>query len=383
MTFHQAVRSRHDVADLRVMIVDDSIVARSVLQRMLDECPGFTVGGIARSADQALALLAETRVDIILLDVEMPGMDGLTALPAILTAGQGAHVVIVSSACADGAVATLHALALGASDTLLKPSAGDLGAGFSAQLAERLRRLGPARRQAPVQDVPPPIDIPVPTTRTDPIGCIAIGASTGGLLALAKLFDALDGYRDVPILVTQHLPAEFMPYFADQVAEMAGRPAMVAVAGQALVRGEILIAPGVAHLSLVRDPGDHRVRVHYDRAPAVSACLPSVDPMFDAMAAMYGAAGIGVVLSGMGRDGSIGARRLAAAGGEILVQDAASATVWGMPGTIARAGLADAVLTPAAIGRRITARAAAGAALSPVPSARPLIMPITGSPAWK
>ncbi|WP_076068668.1 chemotaxis protein CheB [Sphingomonas montana] len=346
-----------DAATTRVLIVDDSIVARTVFQRMLDEHPRFSVCGVARGVASALALLADMTVDIVLLDVEMPGMDGLTALPAILTAGRGAHVVIVSSSCGEGAVASMRALALGASDTVLKPAAGDLGSEFTGRLAQRLQRLPPVRHFATptTGDVAP--GEPVVSQRRDPVGCIAVGASTGGLIALTALFEGLDARCTAPILVTQHLPPEFMPYFADQLSEIAGRRATVAEEGETVSPGQVLVAPGTAHLTLLRD-GD-AVRVRYDRRPLASACLPSVDPMLIAVADVFAASGIGVILSGMGRDGAHGAAQLAAAGGEILVQDAGSATVWGMPGTVARARLADAILPPAAIGRHIVARALA------------------------
>ncbi|HEX8446188.1 MAG TPA: chemotaxis protein CheB [Sphingomonas sp.] len=354
MPFSPSGRPVGDADPLRVLIVDDSIVARTVFQRMLTDRAGFAVSGIARGADQALTMLADLAVDVILLDVEMPGVDGLTALPAILAAGKGAHVVIVSSACADGAVASVQALALGASDTLLKPAAGDLSNGFGDQLADRLRRLGRSRHGAPLVAPAARAQEQASSVRTDPIGCIAIGASTGGLVALASFFEGLGQRCAVPILVTQHLPNEFMTYFANQLAAMAGRPAMVAKAGQRIGTECILVAPGTAHLSLIRD--QNGARITYDQRPAVSGCQPSVDPMLDAVADHYGGAGIGVILSGMGRDGMLGAGRLAAAGGEVLAQDATTATVWGMPGAVARAGIATTVLPPAALGRRIAAR---------------------------
>jgi two-component system chemotaxis response regulator CheB len=338
---------------LRILIVDDSIVARTVFQRMLDDDAGFAVAGIARNVEQALAMLDRTVVDAVLLDVEMPGTDGITALPAILRAGRGAHVLIVSSACGDGAQATVRALSMGAADTLLKPSTGDLGRGFAERLTDCLRRLGPAGRTAPALATPTETERTAPV-RTDPVGCIAIGASTGGPVALAAFFEGLGDQRQVPILVTQHLPAAFMRYFADQMTEMVGRPVTVAQPGQPVAAGQILIAPGTAHLSLEQDGA--AIRVRYDDRPAFSGCQPSVDPMLDAVARLYGAAGIGVILSGMGRDGARGAERLVQAGGELMAQDAATATIWGMPGAVARTMLATTVLPPAALGWRIATR---------------------------
>lgn len=361
--------SNAEAAPLRILIVDDSIVARTVFQRMLVDQAGFAVEGIARDADQALTMLEHVTVDIVLLDVEMPGTDGLTALPAILRAGRGAHVVIVSSSCADGAVATVRALSLGASDTLLKPSSGDLANGFAGRLADRLRRLGPARRAMPLKSVPVDGIDRIGAARTDPVGCIAIGASTGGVLALAAFFNGLGRDCTVPILVTQHLPAEFMRYFADQLSEMAERPVSVAQAGQPVLPGQILTAPGKAHLSLRADDG--AIRIRHDDRRAVSGCRPSVDPMLEAVADIYGRSGVGVILSGMGRDGALGAAMLVGAGGELMAQDAATSTIWGMPGAVARTGLATTVQPAVVLGRRIATRI------------RAAVPPATGPSSWK
>lgn len=342
---------------VRVLIVDDSIVARTVFTRMLDS-PAFEIVAAAGNADHAIELLGIHKVDIILLDVEMPGTDGLTALPRILEASDGARVLIVSSACAEGAAATVKALTLGAADTLLKPGAGSFAGRFGQVLTDRLLRIGHAPSR------PPAVAVAAATADSagspGPIACLAIGASTGGLHALSAFFRALPATFDAPILVTQHLPAEFMPYFAAQLQDMAGRKATVARDGTRLVPGEMLIAPGEGHLRLIRFPDGIRARI--DRSPAASGCMPSVDPMFASCAEIYGAAAVGVVLSGMGRDGSIGAGALVSAGGEILAQDAGTAVVWGMPGAVANAGLAAAVLPPDGIAQRIGRRAASGEA---------------------
>ena len=343
---------------IRVMIVDDSIVARSVFARML-EGRAFEIVAAAPNAQQAIELLAIHKVDIILLDVEMPGMDGITALPRILEASDGARVLIVSSACAEGGAATVKALTLGAADTLLKPGAGAFAGRFADVLTDRLLRIGHAPRaaQPPILPQPPSEQL----LERGPIECLAIVASTGGIHALSAFFKALPDTFDAPILVTQHLPAEFMPYFAAQLRDIAGRNATIATDGARLQPGAFLIAPGDAHLRLTRFRDSIRIRL--DRTPSSSGCLPSVDPMFASVAEMFGSSAVGVVLSGMGRDGVIGAADIVAAGGEIMAQDSGSSVVWGMPGAISAAGLCSVVLPPARIAQQVGRRTRSAVAM--------------------
>ncbi|WP_413245289.1 chemotaxis-specific protein-glutamate methyltransferase CheB [Sphingomonas sp. 1P06PA] len=333
------------------MIVDDSVVARAVFSRMLAPRPEFEVIGEAAHAVEALDLLERIEVDVILLDLAMPGMDGLTALPALIAKARGARVLIVSSACEDGAEEAVRALTLGAADTLPKPGTASFGGRFADVLAERLIRIA-GEGKAAVQLARPLGQQKL--ARRDPIECLAIGASTGGLHALAAFFAALPASFSAPILVTQHLPEMFMPYFASQLSGMAQRPAAIARDGSRLVAGEIVVAPGDAHLRLVRTAD--AVRVRLDRTPAASGCLPSVDPMFDSLATLFGNSAVAVVLSGMGRDGVIGASSVIEGGGELIAQDEQSSVVWGMPGAVANAGLAQAILPPAAIAAHIARR---------------------------
>jgi two-component system chemotaxis response regulator CheB len=340
-------------APLRLLIVDDSTVARAVLSRMLRAQPGFEVAGEAASAEEALVLLARTEVDVVLLDVEMPGTTGLDALPAILAAGRGARVLIVSCLCEEGAEAAVQAMALGAADTLPKPGAQNFGGRFSQVLTERLRRLGqePAPESVPAS-APSPLTLREPSREA--LGCVAFGASTGGLHAIGELLRALPRPIGAPILVAQHLPALFMPFFARQLETASGRAVSVAVDGQALRPDEILLAPGHAHLGLEQQGG--RVLARLVTEPSDSGCTPSVDVTLGAVAEIYGKRGLGIVLSGMGRDGLAGARRLVERGGEVFVQDRATSAVWGMPRGIAEAGLASAALPPAELAARVAAR---------------------------
>jgi two-component system, chemotaxis family, protein-glutamate methylesterase/glutaminase len=360
MSAHQIYGRKTERRPIRLMIVDDSIVARSVFQTILSEYPEFEIAATASTADQALERLDAAHPDIVLLDLAMPGMDGFTALPEIIHRGRGARVLIVSSSAADGADACVRALTLGAADTLEKPSAGTYRDRFAASLVDKLRRIGesrPAEHGAVREAAAPaalPLEISLRSLVSGPVDCLAIGSSTGGLHALSELFDALPSACDMPILITQHLPASFMPYFAAQMTDITGRPASVAKDGASLQRGQILVAPGNAHLTLRTFGGLPRVVLNRDAAP--SGCLPSVDPMFASVAQTFGERAFAVVLTGMGRDGAIGAQDIVATGGEIAVQDRGSSVVWGMPGSVARAGLASTVAKPAAIAERIADR---------------------------
>ena len=336
----------------RILIVDDSVVARAVIARMIDQGRGYEVAAAVSDVRAALAFLAQERVDIILLDIEMPGVDGLTALPDIIAAGGDAKVLVVSSACDDGARATIQALALGAVDTLVKPGNGSMIGGFAASLEEKLRRLvqdrdkgGPPAARRAAEPLP-----------GDDFDVVAIGASTGGIHALSQVLRALPPSFQTPILITQHLPVSFIPAFAQQLRELTGRATFAATEGMALVPDGIIIAPGDAHLTVLRKPSG--VAVKLERRPAPSGCMPSVDPMFASLADAYGASALGVVLTGMGRDGTLGAEEIAEAGGTILVQNEATSAVWGMPGSVARAGLASAILHPLDIAGRIASAAA-------------------------
>lgn len=340
------------------MIVDDSAVARAVLARMIASQPDFEIAATVSSADAALAFLAGRNVDIILLDIEMPGMDGLTALPALLAASGGARVLIVSSACDEGASATMQALTLGAADTLAKPVRSAFGGHFAEALFEKLARIGHAR-MAPHPSARGGKKVAVPSIALrqlalGPVECLAIGASTGGLHALSNLLRALPASFDAPILITQHLPPIFMPFFASQICEVSGRPTKVAQNGALLERGHILVAPGEGHLCC--KPVRGRVVATIIPDPVENGCMPSVDPMLASVSDVFGVAAVGIILSGMGRDGVLGAAVLARAGGDLLVQDRESSVVWGMPGAIVSAGLASVILPPDQIAERIRQR---------------------------
>jgi two-component system chemotaxis response regulator CheB len=341
------------------MIVDDSSVARAVLSRMIAAHSDFEVAALAGNASEALDALKSVKVDIVLLDVEMPGTNGIEALPDILRAGDGARVLIVSSMAEEGAEVTVRALAQGAADTLPKPGTGYFAGRFSEVLAERVRQLGRVTREPerPAR-TEPQREIRLRDMPDGQLRCVALGASTGGLRALIDFFRPLPKRLGAPILVTQHLPAIFMPYFARQLEAASGRVARVVADGEKLIDEVIHVASGEAHLCVERRGLD--VLVRHDDGKSESGCLPSVDPMLASVADAYGDTALGVMLSGMGRDGLIGSRRLVEAGGAMFVQDQHSAAIWGMPRVVAEAGLASAVLPPADLARRVALYAKGG-----------------------
>jgi two-component system, chemotaxis family, protein-glutamate methylesterase/glutaminase len=336
------------------MIVDDSMVARAVLSRMIDADGNFEIAAIAGTAEDAVEALGQVMVDIVLLDLEMPGVGGLRGLPRILEAAKGAKVLIVSSLAEEGAEETVAALALGAHDTLPKPGTGRFNGRFSEVLLGKLRELGYADRSSlPVAAVPPPPRT-ISAPSGEPLRLLAIGASTGGIHALGTFFAALPARIGVPILVTQHLPPAFMTVFARQLSLAANREAVVAEDGTPLLPDRIVVAPGEAHLMV--DEVNGKLVARLLKTKASSGCMPSVDPMLSSAAAILGGGALGVVLTGMGRDGAEGAKRLVEAGGSVMAQDEASSAVWGMPRAVADAGLACAILPPDKLARRVASR---------------------------
>jgi two-component system chemotaxis response regulator CheB len=338
---------------LRVMLCDDSVTARGALARVLQSDPDIEV--VARVGDgrQALAALdaapAASRAEVILLDLEMPVMDGMTALPLILRREPKPIVIVASALTQRGASATMEALRAGASDYLPKPGAAGGGLadpGFRAELLAKVKgwaRMGQRKAARPV--VVPRVARPVAAGARPRVICV--GSSTGGPQALAAFIKRLPRQLPVPMLVVQHMPAGFTAMLARHLDTLGGPRVAEAAGGEVLKPGQVLLAPGERHL-LVRAEGESLVTQLSD-APPENFCRPAVDPTLRSIVAAVGGRAQAVILTGMGHDGLAGCKALAAAGGAVWAQDEASSVVWGMPGAVAKAGLAAELAPPEAL----------------------------------
>lgn len=328
-------------APVRVMVVDDSAIVRGLIVQRLEAEPAIAVVARAAHGQAALAELDRTPVDVIVLDIEMPVMDGLTALPLILKKRPEVRVVMASTLTRRNARISLEALQAGAHDYVPKPETGGLvGAeDFGRELVAKVLALGP-RRDTPAS-APPLLRAPPAAAPVRP-RALAIGGSTGAPPALMALVEALGAGLTQPLLLTQHMPPTFTALLAEQLERSGGRPAAEARDGEPVLDGRTYVAPGGAHMTLTARDGQALIRL--SDAPPEHFCRPAVDPMLRSAAEVYGPGLLAVILTGMGSDGAEGCRAVAAKGGRFVVQDEATSVVWGMPGAAARTGLAEAVL---------------------------------------
>lgn len=356
---------------IHVMVCDDSVVIRGALSRMLESDPGIRVVARVGNGQMAVDALRHQRMDVVVLDIEMPVMDGLTALPLLLRADPGLRVIMASTLTTRGADIALRALRLGAADYLPKPEAQGIGAeAFRTELLAKVRGLarlrGPARGHAPGY-VPAPghtqsraqghaTSAAVPACR--PVGrppqLVAIGGSTGGPQALFTLVQGLAAggvELDVPVVLTQHTPPAFAAMLAGHITGLGGPLCVEAQDGQPLQPGRLHLAPGDRHLLVERRGGALIARL--SDGPPENYCRPAVDPMLRSAAEACGGRVLVVMLTGMGHDGLEGTRAVVEAGGTAVAQDEASSVVWGMPGAVARAGLCHAVLPLSQIAPKI------------------------------
>lgn len=363
---------------IRVMVVDDSAVIRGLLTRSLESDPDIRVVASVSDGQMALNNLARQSVDIIVLDIEMPVMDGLTALPKLVAAAPNARIIMASTLTARGADISLRALRAGAADYVTKPSSTrelNSADNFKRELVSKVKALGgPARRvanRAPVARGPlaPPAIQPV-RPRGDAVtlrapgtlhpDILAIGSSTGGPQALFEVMSHLGNGLHQPVLITQHMPATFTTILAEHIARQCGLSCAEGKDGEPVVPGRVYIAPGDFHM-LVEQRGGTPVIVLNKEAPE-NFCRPSVDPMLRSIVRVFGGRVLTAILTGMGQDGMRGCEQVVAAGGTVIGQDEASSVVWGMPGAVANAGLCSAVLPLREVGphlRRMAMRSAA------------------------
>jgi two-component system, chemotaxis family, protein-glutamate methylesterase/glutaminase len=351
----------------RLMVVDDSAVIRGLLTRSLEADPEVEVLASASNGEMALNALGRHDIEIVILDIEMPVMDGLTALPKMLVAKPGLKVIIASTLTRRGADISMKALAAGAADYLTKPGASALTSAdeFKRELLAKVKALGQARRRAvglaapqAIQRRPGAAEEPPPEPQRrvlalrnaarEPPEAVAIGSSTGGPQALFAVMGALKGALRQPIFITQHMPATFTTILAEHIARASGYACAEGVDGEPVRGGRVYVAPGDFHMTVEGGRGEKVVRL--TKTPPENFCRPSVDPMLRSLAAAYGGRVLTLILTGMGHDGLSGARAVIEAGGTLVAQDEATSVVWGMPGAVAMAGLCSAVLPLGEIG---------------------------------
>lgn len=341
---------------IRALVVDDSAVLRRLITSVLQADPEIEVVGTAVNGRDAIARVDELRPDIVTLDVEMPELDGLGAVEIIHRNHPRLPVIMFSTLTDKGAAATLQALSRGASDYVTKPSgAGSVHESMTRvreELVPRIKALAGMRRAvAPTPVVPrrrTVAEVPRPQV-------LVIACSTGGPDALCKVLESLPASFPLPVLITQHMPPIFSAQLAQRLDRLSPLTVREAADGDAVVPGTVLLAPGDFHLRLVRD--GVTVRARLDQEEKENFCRPAADPLFRSAAQVFGRGVLAVVLTGMGQDGLIGARAVADAGGFIMVQDQETSVVWGMPGAVAGAGLADEILPLTAVAPRLVSAA--------------------------
>jgi two-component system chemotaxis response regulator CheB len=380
-TVTSAKRTSPVTDPIRVMVVDDSIVARNSMTRWIDEDPEMAVIASHRNGRNAVNDVERVKPDVIVLDIEMPDMDGLTALPLLLRKMPNAHIVMASTLTRRNAEISLKALSLGASDYVPKPETIKGGADnaelFRQELLNKVRQLGGRKQQtgrtsfkidnrasAPSSgftiNTSPGQSDKKPDTAINKTGkaasafhsvfhpklkpwgsaiprVLAIGSSTGGPQALAKVLgDMRGGFSKVPVLIVQHMPPMFTAIMAEHLGKVSGIPSAEAKHGDIIKPGHIYVAPGGKHMILTGTKDMPRVELQ--DGPPINYCKPAVDPMFQSLADIYGSSILGLILTGMGADGAVGAKSIADRGGNIIAQDESTSVVWGMPHAALEAG---------------------------------------------
>jgi len=350
---------------IRVMIVDDAIVARRLLTRWIDAEPDMTVSACLRTGREAVDQIEQDNPDVVVLDVDMPELDGISALPLLLKKKPDLVVIMASTLTRRSAEISLRALSLGAADYVPKPQAApdaELSAAFQRELIEKIRNLGrhdrsrrwrprPAlggglpslpRHEAPLQPAQTTAFSLRPFALVQP-RVLLIGSSTGGPQALTTLIGQIGAVIErAPTLITQHMPPTFTTVLAEHLMRVSGQRVHEAVHGATILANNVYIAPGGRHMRVAHGRDGPSIVLGDD--PPINFCKPAVDPLLSSAAAVWGSASLALILTGMGCDGTRGAAEIVAAGGSVIAQDEATSVVWGMPRSVAQAGLCSAVL---------------------------------------
>jgi two-component system chemotaxis response regulator CheB len=372
-----------EAGPLRVMVVDDSVVIRGLISRWIGAEHDMEVAASLRTGLEAVNQLERVNPDVAVLDIEMPELDGLSALPQLLAKKRDLVIIMASTLTRRNAEISFKALSLGAADYIPKPestreaSAADI---FHHDLIQKIRHLGARLRRRPAIASPPiapasaapaargPVArpaAPAPVVHAhsslllatrpfsaQPPKVLLIGASTGGPQALMTFVTELGPVIDrFPVLITQHMPPTFTTILAEHLARSSRHPAAEAIDGEPVRAGRIYLAPGGKHMRVVRSGAD--IAIALDDGPAVNFCKPAVDPLFTSAIDVWHGNILSVILTGMGSDGMRGGKDIVAAGGSVIAQDEASSVVWGMPGAAANAGICSAILPLNQIGAKV------------------------------
>ncbi len=368
---NKSVQSRS--GPYRVMLVDDSSVIRGLLTRWLGADPAIEIVGSAANGQAALNSLDRIDPEIIVLDIEMPVMDGLTALPQILKAKPDVQVLMSSTLTAKNAKESLRAMSLGAADYVPKPTTNrDVIASksFQTEIIEKIKSLAEAKRKqlghkpfggANSADLVPNKDIKsksanlnLPRTVKASLvvpKIIGVGSSTGGPQALLKFINGIKDNLSLPVVITQHMPASFTKILAGHLSKATGLICEEAEDGMLLKPGQVYIAPGDHHMLVIKENNNCYVSLNQDAQE--NFCRPAVDPMFKSLSEVYGPAVLGVVLTGMGHDGLAGSKVIVEGGGTIIAQNEETSVVWGMPGAVSNAGICHSVLPLEELGSKV------------------------------
>jgi two-component system chemotaxis response regulator CheB len=350
---------------IRVMVVDDAIVVRRQLTRWIGDEKDMMVAACLRTGREAVEQLEACNPDVVVLDVDMPELDGISALPQLLKKKRDLVVIMASALTRRSAEISLRALSLGAADYVPKPEVAldaDSSTAFRSELLDKIRSLGrrgslllrqrrPATAPREIKLPPQRPSVPAgegPTFTLRPFAvsrprALLIGSSTGGPQALTSLIGQIGNAMErAPILITQHMPPTFTTVLAEHLTRISGRPVREAEHEEPIAAGGIYVAPGGRHMRVVRDATGPVIALGDD--PPINFCRPSIDPLLSSAAQVWGAGSLALILTGMGSDGASGAAEIAAAGGSVIAQDEETSVVWGMPRAVALAGLCSAVL---------------------------------------